>query len=159
MGKRLDERGGAAALFGRQRVVGRRWGGPFFVKVLDLLLVHLGHHRPLQLHCGTCGAREDIRWLKLSWCWDRDPSSARCVSAPLTQLSSCDGEIPPQNGPFLNALSVGCCLLVDCVDPLLNGCVDDPVSGVGDLRDACGFAAQFPTELNDVWRQLVLRIA
>lgn len=47
--------GGGAALFGGQRVVGGRWSRQLLVKVLNLLLVHLHHHRPLQLHGRACG--------------------------------------------------------------------------------------------------------
>lgn len=47
--------GGGAALFGRQRVVGSGRSRQLFVKVLNLLLVHLHHHRTLQLHGRTCG--------------------------------------------------------------------------------------------------------
>lgn len=48
------ESGGSAASFGRQRVVGGSGSGHLFVKVLNLLFVHLHHNRPLQLHGRAC---------------------------------------------------------------------------------------------------------
>lgn len=47
-----------ARLFRRQRVVGARRARrrrQLFIKIVNLLFVHLHHHRPLQLHGGTCG--------------------------------------------------------------------------------------------------------
>lgn len=45
---------GSTASFGRQRVVGGRRSDHLFVKVLNLLFVHLHHNRPLQLHGRAC---------------------------------------------------------------------------------------------------------
>lgn len=52
--------GGGSALFGRQRVVGGRWSRQLLIKVLNLLLVHLHHHRPLQLHGRACGTSKEL---------------------------------------------------------------------------------------------------
>lgn len=45
---------GLNASFGRQRVVGGSGSDYLFVKVLNLLFVHLRHNRPLQLHGRAC---------------------------------------------------------------------------------------------------------
>lgn len=77
----------------------------------------------------------------------------------LTQLSSSDGEVPLQHDELLNALGVGRGLLVDPVDPLLDGGVHRSVAAARHLGDACGVAAQLPAELHGGWRQLVLGVA
>lgn len=48
------ESGGSTASFGRQRVVRGCRSDHLFVKVLNLLFVHLHHNRPLQLHGRAC---------------------------------------------------------------------------------------------------------
>lgn len=81
------------------------------------------------------------------------------IDGTLTQLASADREVPVQNDPLLNALGIGRRLLVDSVDPLLDGGVDGAIPTTRDLRDARGFAAQPPAELHGLWRQLILRVA
>lgn len=78
--------------------------------------------------------------------------------APLTQLSSGDGEVPVQDAPLLDALGVGGGRLVDCVDSLLDGGVDGPVFSTRDLGDSRGVAAHLPAELDSVWCELVLGV-
>lgn len=80
----------------------------------------------------------------------------RWILVPLTQLSSCDREVPIQNDPLLNTLSVGGCILVDPVNSFLDGGVDRPVSSACDLRDFCGVAAQLPADLDSFCCQLIL---
>lgn len=84
----------------------------------------------------------------------------RCIRAAvaLTQLSTTDGEVPVQDDPLLDALSVGRCLLVDSVDAVLDGGVDRPVPASCDLRDACGVAAEPLAEVHGLRGQLVLWI-
>lgn len=78
------------------------------------------------------------------------------VSFSLTQLSSRDGEVPVQNEPLLDALSVGRGLLVDSVDAVLDGGLNGSVSSSCDFRNTSGAAAQFAAQLYDLRSELVL---
>lgn len=56
---------GAAGLFGWQWVLRGCWRCQVLIKVINLLLIHLHHHWPLQLHSGACGTSKRIHAVKL----------------------------------------------------------------------------------------------
>lgn len=79
------------------------------------------------------------------------------ITIKLTQLSSRNREILIQDSPLLDALGVGCGLLVDAVDALLNSRVNGSVAPAGDLGHACAATAQFTTKLHRLGSQFVFR--
>lgn len=152
---------GSTASFGRQRVVGGGRSDHLFVKVLNLLFVHLQHHRPFQLHGRACWVQisHSVRFLVLNAHKRNEEEEEEEAKPSLTKLSSSDGEVSVKDGPLLDTLGVGGGILVDGIDSLLNGGLDCPVFAADDLGHSSGAAAQLAAELHCVWRQLVLWIS